>query len=335
MTIQEPRRQATAYWTIGPGQGELRSEELPEPQADEALVRALYSGISRGSELLVHQGQVPDGVADAMRAPHQDGDFPAPVKYGYLSVGVVEQGPDDWNGQTVFCLHPHQDRYVVPLSALTRIPDGVPPRRAVLTGMVETALNALWEAGPRLGDRVAVVGGGLLGGTLATLLTKFPLGRLELVDVDPAKKRIATALGVAFAHPDDAQTDCDIVFHCSATSEGLHRGLQLAGDEATIIELSWYGDNPVHVPLGEDFHARRLSIIASQVGVVAKARRHRRSTGERLETAVSLLDDPAFELFLSQDTSFTDLPRTMEELADDGGGSACQVVSYRAPKPEE
>ncbi|MEZ2370259.1 zinc-binding alcohol dehydrogenase [Arthrobacter sp. RCC_34] len=335
MTIPEHRRQATAYWTVRPGQGELRSEDLPEPQADEALVRTLYSGISRGTELLVHHGQVPDSVADAMRAPHQDGDFPAPVKYGYLSVGVVEQGPDDWTGQTVFCLHPHQDRYVVPLSGLTRIPDGVPPRRAVLTGMVETALNALWEAGPRLGDRVAVVGGGLLGGTLATLLRKFPLERLELVEVDPAKERIAEELGIAFAHPDDARADCDLVFHCSATSDGLQRSLQLAGDEAAVIELSWYGDTPVQIPLGEDFHARRLSIIASQVGVVSKARRHRRSTADRLDTAVSLLEDPAFDLFLSEDTSFAELPHTMENLADDGGGSACHVVSYRAPQPEE
>ncbi|OFI38599.1 dehydrogenase [Arthrobacter sp. SW1] len=335
MTIHEHSRQATAYWTIGPGKGELRSEELPEPQANEALVRTLYSGISRGTELLVHNCHVPDSVADTMRAPHQDGDFPSPVKYGYLSVGVVEQGPQDWLNQTVFCLHPHQDRYVVPLSELTRIPDGVPPRRAVLTGMVETALNALWEAGPRLGDRIAVVGGGLLGGTLATLLRKFPLERLELVDVDPAKEQTAKALGIAFARPEEAEKDCDIVFHCSATSEGLHRSLQLAGDEAKVIELSWYGDTPVNVPLGEDFHARRLSVIASQVGVVAKARRHRRSTKERLETAVRLLEDPAFELFLSQDTSFADLPRTMEKLSKDGGGSACHVVSYRAPKTEE
>jgi NADPH:quinone reductase-like Zn-dependent oxidoreductase len=343
MTIQEHRqtpesRQATAYWIVGPGKGELRSEDLPEPKANEALVRTLYSGISRGTELLVHGCHVPESVAATMRAPHQEGDFPSPVKYGYLSVGVVEQGPQDWTGQKVFCLHPHQDRYVVPLSDLTRIPDGVPPRRAVLTGMVETALNALWEAGPRLGDRIAVVGGGLLGGTLAALLRTFPLQRLELVDVDPAKRQTADALGIGFAHPDDAQGDCDIVFHCSATSEGLQRSLQLAGDEAEVIELSWYGDKPVQVPLGEDFHARRLSIRASQVGVVSKARRHRRSTAERLETAVSQLQDPAFELFLSADTSFADLPRTMDELARNGGGSACHVVSYPAaeqPAPEQ
>ncbi|MGW9415454.1 zinc-dependent alcohol dehydrogenase [Arthrobacter cupressi] len=319
---------ATAYWTVGRGKGELREEELPEPKANEALVRTLYSGISKGTELLVHGGHVPESVAGTMRAPHQEGDFPSPVKYGYLSVGVVEEGPADWQGKKVFCLHPHQDRYVVPLADLTQIPDGVPPRRAVLTGMVETALNALWEAGPRLGDRVAVVGGGLLGGTLATLLRKFPLQRLELVDVDPAKEKTAKALKIGFAQPGAAQNDCDIVFHCSATSEGLRRSLQLAGDEARVIELSWFGDSPVSVPLGEDFHARRLSITASQVGVVARARRHRRSTAERLDLAVHLLQDPAFDLFLSPDTSFTELPRTMEALSKDSGGNSCHVVRY-------
>ncbi|WP_115789601.1 zinc-dependent alcohol dehydrogenase [Arthrobacter silvisoli] len=319
---------ATAYWTVGRGKGELRSEELPEPKANEALVRTLYSGISKGTELLVHEGHVPKSVAETMRAPHQEGDFPSPVKYGYLSVGIVEEGPDEWKDKAVFCLHPHQDRYVVPLEDLTRIPDGVPPRRAVLTGMVETALNALWEAGPRLGDRVAVVGAGLLGGTLAALLRKFPLQRLELVDVDPAKEQTAKALTIGFAAPESAQSDCDIVFHCSATSEGLRRSLQLAGDEARVIELSWFGDAPVSIPLGEDFHARRLSITASQVGVVARARRHRRSTAERLELAVGLLKDPVFDLFLSPDSSFTELPHTMEQLAAHHDGSSCHVISY-------
>jgi threonine dehydrogenase-like Zn-dependent dehydrogenase len=195
--------------------------------------------------------------------------------------------------------------------------------------MVETAVNALWEAGPRLGDRVAVVGAGLLGGTLAALLRKFPLGRLELVDVDPAKEQTAKTLNIGFAHPEEAQGDCDIVFHCSATSEGLARSLQLAGDEARVIELSWYGDTPVAIPLGEDFHARRLSIQASQVGMVSRARRHRRSTKERLELAVSQLQDPVFDLFLSGDSPFTELPRTMAQLSAERGGSCCHVVSYQ------
>lgn len=333
MTTFEQTAEATAYWTTGPDQGGLRTEKLRRPGAGEALVRTLYSGISKGTELVVHHGAVPPCVAEQMRAPYQEGSFPSPVKFGYLSVGVVEEGPDDWPGQTVFCLHPHQDRYVVPVAALTRVPDGVPPRRAVLTGTVETAVNALWEAGPRLGDRIAVIGAGLVGGMVATLLRTFPLERLQLVDLDPARKDLADALGVDFALPDDALPDCDIVFHCSASQGGLERCLKLVGDEGEIIEMSWYADRPVTVPLGEDFHARRLSIRASQVGAVARARRHRRTNADRLETAVSLLTDPVFDAFLTGTSAFKELPDVVRRLSDGTLEALCHVIDYAPASP--
>ncbi|HKU31473.1 MAG TPA: zinc-binding alcohol dehydrogenase [Arthrobacter sp.] len=319
---------AVAYWTVGPCQGELRKEELPRPAEHEAVVRTLYSGISRGTELVVHEAHVPPRIAKEMRAPHQEGEFPAPVKFGYLSVGVVEEGPEDWAGQTVFCLHPHQDRYVVPLSALTRVPDDVPARRAVLTGIVEIALNALWDAGPRLGDRIAVVGGGLVGGMTAALLRRFPLERLQLLESNPRKRGFVESLGLDFVLPEDAARDCDIVFHCSATDEGLAKSLRLAGDEGEIIEMSWYGDRAVSLPLGEDFHARRLTIRASQVGVVARPRRHRRTTGERLDLAVSLLRDPVFDAFLTGESRFEDLPEAFDELANGERDELCRLVTY-------
>ncbi|MCA4134422.1 zinc-binding alcohol dehydrogenase [Arthrobacter sp. M4] len=324
---------ATAYWTVAPHHGELRTETIHGPQQNEALVRSLYSGISHGSELVVHEAHVPQRVAKQMRAPNQEGEFPCPVKYGYLSVGVVEEGPDDWPGQTVFCLHPHQDRYVVPVSALTRIPDDVPPRRAVLTGTVETAVNALWEAGPRLGDRVAVVGAGLVGGMVAALLKKLPLSRLQLVDTEPRKQSLAERLGVNFTDPDSAQGDCDIVFHCSASPDGLKRSLQLAGDDADVVEMSWYADKDVHVPLGEDFHARRLSLRASQVSAVARARRHRRTAAERLQLAVSLLNDPVFDAFLTGESAFRDLPNVVEQLSTHHTGDLCHLISYAQESP--
>lgn len=328
MTTSGKDAQATAYWTTGPQRGELRTEPLHAPGPGDALVRTLYSGISKGTEIVVHTGSVPPRVAEEMRAPHQEGSFPAPVKFGYLSVGIVEQGPGDWAGQKVFCLNPHQDRYVISTDALTRIPENVPPRRAVLTGTVETAINALWEAGPRLGDRIAVVGAGLVGGMVATLLRSFPLSRLQLVDLDWERKHLADKLGVEFTHPDDARADCDIVFHCSASQEGLERSLQLAGDEGEIIEMSWYANRKVTVPLGEDFHARRLSVRASQVGVVARARRHRRTTEERLELAVELLKDPVFEAFLTGASPFTDLPHVVQQLADGTLEALCHVIEY-------
>ncbi|GAB4100509.1 zinc-binding alcohol dehydrogenase [Sinomonas halotolerans] len=322
---------ATAYWTTGPCRGELRREELPAPGEGEARVRALYSGHSRGTESLVHAGRVPDRVADIMEAPHQAGHFPAPVKYGYLSVGVVEEGPAELAGRTVFCLYPHQDRYVVPAADLVPLPEGVPPRRAVLAGAVETAVNALWEAGPRIGDRVAVVGCGLIGASVAALLRRFPLGRLEAVDSDPSKAHLAAALGVDFALPQDAAEDCDLVFHASASAAGLARCLEIAGDDGEVIELSWYGDGEVAVPLGADFHARRLSLRASQVGQVATPRRHRRTTRDRLRLALELLADDAFEAFLGPETDFADLPAAMDRLGQ-GGEGLCGVIRYPGPR---
>lgn len=326
---------ATAYWTTGPYCGELRPEPLRAPGEGEALVRTLYSGHSRGTENLVHAGQVPARVAGLMEAPHQEGHFPAPVKYGYLSVGVVEAGPEELVGRTVFCLYPHQDRYVVPAADLTVVPDGVPPRRAILAGAVETAVNALWEAGPRIGDRVAVVGVGLIGGSVAALLRRFPLARLQAVDSDPARAELAEALGVPFALPEDAAEDCDIVFHASATPAGLARCLEIVGDDGEIIELSWYGSGDVGVPLGADFHARRLSLRASQVGEVAQPRRVRRTTAQRLALALDLLTDPVFDAFLGEPSDFADLPATMDLLARGTGAEEqrsdpgmCHLIRY-------
>ncbi|XAS64539.1 zinc-binding alcohol dehydrogenase [Micrococcaceae bacterium Sec5.8] len=323
-----PAQHATAYWTVGPGKGELRRGDLPAAGPGEALVRTLYSGISKGTEMVVHNARVPDCVADRMAAPNQEGTFPSPVKFGYLSVGVVEDGPADWLGKTVFCLYPHQDRYIVPVEKLTVVPLDVPARRAVLTGTVETAVNGIWEAGPRLGDRVAVIGAGLVGGMVAKLLSTFPLGRLQLIDIDPAKEEFADALGVDFTHPDDALGDCDIVIHCSASEAGLARALQLAGDDSDIIEMSWYADRNASVPLGEDFHARRLSIRASQVGAVARARRHRRTNADRLQLAVSLLRDPGFEVFLTGTSPFAELPDVVQRLSDGRLDALCHVIEY-------
>jgi hypothetical protein len=333
MTIPRDQvHEAHAYWVTKSGDGELRPESLPPRQKEEALVRTLYSGVSRGTERVVHEGRVPERVADLMQAPHQEGDFPGPVKYGYLSVGTVEEGPEEWRGKTVFSLHPHQDFYIVPTSQLTAIPADVPARRAVLTGIVEVAINALWEAGPRLGDRVAVVGGGLVGGVLATLLRKYPLGRLQLVDADPEKRNLAEKLSIEFAEPEDAANDNDIVFHCSASNDGLKLSLQLAGDDSDVIELSWFADKEVTLPLGEDFHARRLNIRSSQVGAVALPRRHRRTNAQRLQEAVNQLKDPLFDTFLSSECQFQNLPSTLVKLFERPGGF-CHVVAY--PNPED
>jgi threonine dehydrogenase-like Zn-dependent dehydrogenase len=324
---------ATAYWTTGPRRGELRREPIPAPGPDEVLVRALASGISRGTELLVHRHEVPDHVRASMRAPFQAGELPGPVKYGYLSVGVVEAGPSALLGRRVFCLHPHQDRYVVPAASVIAVPDDVPTERAVLAGTVETAVNALWDAAPRLGDRIAVVGGGMVGLSVAALLSRFPLSRLELIEIDAARAQLDGALDLRVVSPDAASGDCDLVFHTSATEEGLATALRLLGTEGEVIELSWYGSDVPRVPLGGEFHTRRLAIRASCVNRLSPSRSARRTPADRLALALTMLGDPVFDVLLGEPVPFADLPKLMTDLDAGRVAAPCQVVVY--PEPEE
>src|SRR5262245_30967062 len=275
------------------------------------MVRTLRSGVSRGTETLVFRGGVPPSQYVAMRAPFQEGDFPGPVKYGYLNVGAVEQGPPELRGRTVFCLYPHQTAYVVPAGAVTVVPDDMPPERAVLAGTVETAVNALWDAAPLVGDRITVVGAGMVGCCVARLVGGIPGTQVTLVDVDETRADTATALGVNFASPQDAAEGQDLVVHASATSAGLQLSLDLLAADGTVLDLSWYGDLPVQLSLGGTFHSGRLSIRASQVGVVAAARRGRRTTAERRALALDLLRDQAFDALLTGASRFDELPEVM------------------------
>lgn len=311
-----------AFWVVRPGEGEIRTETMPDPGPNDTLVTALASGISRGTETLVFRGAVPDDQVDIMRCPFQAGDFPAPVKYGYAMTGRTDAG------DRVFCLHPHQDRFCVPSDALVPVPDDVPDRRAVLAANMETAVNALWDAGPRLGDRIAVVGGGTVGCLAAALAARHPATAVQLVDIDPARAGIARALGVDFALPKNARTDVDLVIHASGSADGLATSIGLAGFEATVLEISWYGAGTVPVPLGGNFHSGRLTLKSSQVGSVATARRSRRTRRDRLVLALDLLRDPAFDVLLTGESRFEDLPGTMARLAADPGGALCHVVTY-------
>jgi threonine dehydrogenase-like Zn-dependent dehydrogenase len=294
------------------------------------VVRTLRSGISRGTETLVFRGGVPPEQHARMRAPFQDGDFPGPVKYGYLNVGAVEQGPPELSGRTVFCLYPHQTAYVVPARAVAVVPEGVPPARAVLAGTVETAVNALWDAAPLVGDRIAVVGAGAVGCCVARLLRRFPGVEVTLVDVDPGRAAVAIALEVGFALPEDAEGGRDLVVHTSATSAGLQRALELLAPEGTVLDLSWYGDAEVRLSLGGAFHSGRLGIRSSQVGTVSPARAARRTTADRLALALELLRDPVFDVLLTGESRFDELPEVMARLAAGSLPALCHTITYGA-----
>lgn len=314
-----------AFWVIASGLGELRREAVPAPSDLEASVQALYSGVSRGTEALVFTGNVPQSEYQRMRAPFQSGDFPAPVKYGYASVGRVLQAARPLLGQQVFCLYPHQQRYVVPCSALYELPPEVPPARAILAANMETALNAVWDCGAAPGDRVTVIGAGSVGCLAAWLLGRLPGCEVELIDINPHRATIARALGVAFATPASARGEADVVLHASGSEAGLALALNLAAFEATVCELSWYGRRPVALALGESFHSKRLLLKSSQVGAIAAARGRRWDFRRRMRLALSLLAAPALDQLINSEGSFESLPDTMAQLARAPG----EVIMHR------
>jgi len=291
-------------------------------------VRSLFSGVSRGTEALVFAGRVPASERQRMRAPFQRGEFPAPVKYGYASVGVVERGPRELEGRRVFTLYPHQTRYVVPAAAVHVLPDGVPPERAVLAANLETAINGVWDARPHVGDRITVVGAGAVGCLAAWIAGRIAGCEVELVDTNPRRGAIAKAMGVGFKTPADASDGADVVIHASGSAAGLALALRVAAFEATIVEMSWHGAGEVPVPLGEAFHARRLTIASSQVGTVPPSQRARWSTRRRMALALSMLTDPALDVLITGESPFDALPQVMAQLAAEPGDALCHRIRY-------
>jgi threonine dehydrogenase-like Zn-dependent dehydrogenase len=291
-----------ALWYIGPGRAELREEAVAAPKAGEAQVRALFGAISRGTERLVHAGRVPASEHDRM----------------------------ELRDRLVFSLHPHQSLFTLPAAAALPVPGHVPPARAVLAANMETALNAVWDGAPGPADRIAVVGGGLLGLLTAYLCARLPGAEVTVVDTAPARATLAHALGARFAEPGDAPADCDVVFHASGAAAGLVTALRLAGEEASIIELSWYGSGDIALPLGEAFHSRRLRLVSSQVGKVAPSHRSRWSHGRRLAAALALLGDPVLDLLIAPPIAFADLPAQLPAIFRADSEAICQLIRYPA-----
>jgi threonine dehydrogenase-like Zn-dependent dehydrogenase len=321
---------ARSLWYSGAGRAEIREEPLAEPRPGEVRVRALYSAISRGTERLIFAGRVPASEYERMRAPFMAGAFPFPVKYGYAVVGRIERGPAEFAGQLVFALHPHQSGFVLPAGAVAAVPDGVPPSRAVLAANMETALNAVWDAAPGPADRIAVVGAGVVGALVAWLCGRIPGAQVTLIDIDLSRAALAGALGIGFAAPEAAPQNCDLVVHASASAAGLATALRLAGDEARVVEMSWYGEGDVGVPLGGAFHSRRLKLISSQVGRVAPSHRARWTHARRLAAALDLIADPVLDALIAPAIAFDNLPARLPDILAPESGVLCQLVKYPA-----
>ncbi len=321
-------RMARALWCVAPRQAELRESALPALQQGEALVRTLWSGVSRGTERLVFNG-LHDPVHRArMRGPMQEGEFPFPVKYGYCAVGRVEDGPSEFVGRNVFVLHPHQDLFVAPADALTPIPAGVPPKRATLTANMETALNALWDAGAGAGDRIVVVGAGVVGLLIASLAARLPGTEVIVIDKASDRRALAERLGARFGGAEAVGQEADLVFHASATGEGLALALACCGLESTLVEMSWYGDAAITVPLGGDFHSRRIKLISSQVTHVSPSRRPRWTPARRRAKAAELLSDDRLDALVANEVAFRDLPAALADILAPGAPGLPPVVRY-------
>jgi hypothetical protein len=321
---------AKALWYVSAGRAELREEQVSAPQAGELQVRALHGAISRGTERLVHAGRVPASEHERMRAPFMGGAFPFPVKYGYATVGQVVAGASELADRIVFCLHPHQSLFNIPAAAAFALPAQIPPSRAVLAANMETALNAVWDGAPAPADRIAVVGGGVVGLLVAYLCARLPGAEVTVVDIAPGRATPARALGAGFAAPQAAAGECDLVFHASGTAAGLASALALAGEEAAIVELSWYGNGDIAAPLGEAFHSRRLRLVSSQVGKVAPSHRARWNPSRRLAAALALLDDAALDVLLAPAVSFEELPAKLPAIFGSDADAVCRPIRYGA-----
>ena len=324
----DARAKALALWYTAPRECNLNEVALSTLGPDDCLLTTLWSGVSRGTERLVCEGRVPVSEHERMRAPFQQGSFPFPVKYGYCAVGRVDAGPQDMLGRIAFCLHPHQDRFVAPRSSLVPVPDTVPARRAILAANMETALNAHWDAGSGPADRIVIVGGGVLGLLVAWLAARLPGADVTLVDVEPGRAGLAAALDFHFATPDAAPRDADIVCHASASAAGLETAIAVAGTEARIVELSWYGEGAVPATLGGAFHARRLQLISSQVGLVSASRRARWDYARRAQAAMALLADNRLDALITEEIAFRDLPRRLPGLLAPGAPGLTAAICY-------
>ena len=320
--------QGKALWYVAPGRAELREETVDAPKTGEVQVRSLFGAISRGTERLVLAGRVPASEHERMRAPLMAGTFPFPVKYGYATVGRIEAGSAE--PRIVFSLHPHQSLFTVLADAVIPVPERVPARRAVLAANMETALNALWDGAPGPADRIAVVGGGLVGLLIAYLCARLPGAGVTVVDLASTRAEIANRIGADFADPNAAPTDCDLVFHASGTAAGLATALRLAGDETAIVELSWYGTGEVAAPLGEAFHSRRLRLVSSQVGSVAPSHRPRWTRRRRLMAALALLEEPVLDILVGSSIAFDDLPAKLPSILDYESEGMCPLIRYPA-----
>ena len=329
------REQARRLVYPGPFRAQIVPVQLASLKKGHVLVKAVFGGISRGTESLVFQGKVPQSEWANMRCLHQDGEFEFPVSYGYSLVGsVVETANASGRlrvGDRVFVMHPHQNEIVVEEHYCNVLPAGLPDERAVLSANAETALNAIWDAGLTRGDTVAVFGAGVLGLLIAVIAAKRIDSQIVVIDRLDDRRETVERLGLRFLGPSDEieyRENFDCIFNTTASGEALQNAINLANFEGRIMEVSWYGNKPVELCLGGRFHSQRLSIISTQVGSVSKQMRPDVSPADRMQLAMAELLDARFDYLLEPPIAFKKLPEAIAGILGENKNALCQLISY-------
>lgn len=322
--------EARALWHDGRQKSSIRKEELHPLQEGWCEIQTVFSSISPGTESLVARGKVPGEVQGDMACPYMGGEYPFPVKYGYSLVGEVVAGSRDMKGKMVHVLHPHQTRCRVREEDVYPVPPAVPAERATLASNMETAVNALWDSGATIGDRVLVVGFGTVGSLVTRLVSGLPGVRVQVVDTDTEKVKLAGQMGFEASTPDGGEggTGFDLVFHTSGTGKGLQAAVDRVGFEGLVVDLSWYGNRKVSLALGGTFHTGRKKIVSSQVSYVAAGKRSRWDRNRRKELVFSCLEDAGYDAHLTSAVSFEDLPELFRTLRNSPARELSYLVTY-------
>jgi len=315
-----------ALWHINPVSSDiLRSE--PEIQKNQCLLQSKYSLISVGTERTVSMGKVPVDLHDSMAVPYMKGAFSFPVKYGYSLVGKVLKGPSEWMGRNVHLMHPHQDYCYSNLSDLFILPPTIPLKRATLISNMETAVNAIWDSQVSIGDRVVVVGFGLIGSLVALIVRQIPGVEVQVVEIDKSRQQVARSLG--FGVSDSCKKNhFDMAFHASGSATGLQNAIDAVGLEGPIIELSWYGNRKVDISLGTTFHSLRKQLISSQVSFIPSTKQSGWDFKRRKKTVLNLLHNPVFDHLLDTEVPFKESPSVFEKIRNNDWEPLTCVVKY-------
>ncbi len=306
---------AHALWHVDPAHSVLRQQTLGKLTPGECLVKTRFSMVSLGTERLVCKGGMSPEAYGPMTVPYMQGAFSFPLTYGYSLTGEVIDGPQEWLGERVHAMHPHQDLCVIHSHDLTVVPGNVPLDRAVLASNLETAVNGVWDGQPIMGQRVLVIGYGLIGALIAHLVKPIPGIELHIHDIRGSRKELAIANGHHVWDAAESQPgDYDLIFHTSASSAGLQFAIDHTREEGRVIEMSWYGNQTVNLDLGASFHYGRNRIISSQVSRIASPALPHFDHHRRKSLIFQLLADDAYHKFLGEGIVFDQSPSFFSDL---------------------